>query len=181
MDRDEHTHAPAPRPALFVDVDGVISLFGFDASRADDFGPLHWIDGIAHCIPPESGERLVRLSERFDLVWASGWEDRANDHLPHILDLPFHRLPWLNFGGRAIFGSSNWKVETIDLYAGNRPAAWIDDNIDEECRLWAQGREAPTLLVETRCDVGMTDEHVEELLAWAEALEGRERREIEAA
>jgi hypothetical protein len=58
----------------------------------------------------------------------------------------------------------------IDAYAGDRPAAWIDDNIDDSGRLWASERRAPTLLVETVAPVGLTDEHVGELLAWAAGL-----------
>lgn len=158
------------RPILFVDVDGVLSLFGF-APGADQLpGPLHWIDGVAHCIPADVGERLVRLAEKFDLVWATGWEERANEHLPFLLRLPFQDLPCLTFDGRAVFGSAHWKVDAIDEYAGTRAAAWIDDNLNEDCRAWADGRSAPTLLVETSPSEGLTDEHVERLLAWLDAL-----------
>ena len=157
------------RPVLFVDVDGVISLFGFSLSRDRAPGPFYWIDGVAHCIPPAAGERLTRLSEHFELVWATGWEHRANEHLPLILDLP--ELPCLDFGGRAVWGSSHWKLEAMSAYAGHRPVAWIDDNLsDDLCRAWAENRAAPTLLVETRASVGITDEHVHELLAWAETV-----------
>jgi hypothetical protein len=158
------------RPILFVDVDGVISLFGFAPDLGQLPAPLHWIDGVAHCIPPDVGGRLVRLASRFELVWATGWEERANDHLPHLLGLPFRTLPCLSFAGRAIFGSAHWKVGAIDEYARDRPAAWIDDNLDEECFAWAERRSAPTLLVETRPPVGLTDEHVSQLLDWAESL-----------
>jgi hypothetical protein len=154
-------------PILFVDVDGVISLFGFPPEAAALPGPLRWIDGVAHCIPEDIGERLVTLAERFELVWATGWEERANDHLPHLLKLPFRDLPCLSFDGNAVFGSAHWKVEAIDEYAADRPAAWIDDNLNEACHSWARGRSVPTLLVETSPSVGLTDEHVSELLNWA--------------
>jgi hypothetical protein len=163
--------AGSGRPILFVDVDGVLSLFGFDTS--DELpGPFHWIDGIAHCIPPGSGPLLVRLAERYELVWATGWEEKANEYLLHILDLPFRELPCLTFEGRARFGSSHWKLDPIAEYAGDRPAAWIDDNMEEACWQWARDRRAPTLLVETQSGVGITDQHVEELLAWAEMVRG---------
>ncbi|HEY0644031.1 MAG TPA: HAD domain-containing protein [Nocardioides sp.] len=154
------------KPVLFVDVDGVLSLFGFDPD-GDLPGPFHWIDGIAHCIPPDGGPRLVQLADRFELVWATGWEEKANEYLPHILGLPFRELPCLTFDGRARFGSSHWKVDAIDAYARDRPAAWIDDNMDEECVAWARRRPAPTLLIETEPATGMTDDHVRELLSWA--------------
>jgi hypothetical protein len=158
------------RPILFVDVDGVISLFGFTPGDDTLPGPLHWIDGVAHCIPEDVGMKLVRLAEAFELVWATGWEERANEHLPFLLKLPFRDLPCLTFDGQAVFGSAHWKVDAIDEYAGDRPAAWIDDNLDEDCIAWAEGRPAPTLLVETSSAEGITDEHVERLLGWARKL-----------
>jgi hypothetical protein len=168
----------AERPILFVDVDGVLSIFGFDAS-GELPGPFHWIDGVAHCIPSGSGPLLEQLSEHFELVWATGWEEKANEYLPGILGLPFRELPCLTFDGRAAFGSAHWKLDALTEYAGDRPAAWIDDHIDDACLLWARSRGAPTLLVETKSAVGITPEHVTELLAWADRLSsaGADRRD----
>jgi hypothetical protein len=61
-------------------------------------------------------------------------------------------------------------VDAVDEYAANRPAAWIDDNLGEECHAWAERRSAPTLLVETSPSVGLTDEHVSMLQDWAKSL-----------
>ena len=155
------------KPVLFLDVDGVISLFGFSPTADELPGPFHWIDGVAHCIPDAAGERLARLGERFELVWATGWEEKANEYLPFLLGLPQPELPVLLFEGRAVWGSAHWKLDAIDEYAADRPAAWIDDNIDDACRRWAEGRGAPTLLVETSSATGLTEDHVEALLAWA--------------
>ncbi len=157
------------RPILFLDVDGVISLFGFDHTSAPP-GTFHSIDGIPHCIGSSCGPRLARLAERFELVWATGWEEKANEYLPHLLELP-GELPVLTFDGRAVFGTAHWKLEAMDEYAGDRPAAWIDDNLDERCVRWAARRGAPTLLVETEAHSGIGDEHVERLLGWADELE----------
>ena len=158
----------AERPILFLDVDGVISLFGFESGGPPP-GAFHSIDGIVHCIGDRVAERLERLGERFELVWATGWEEKANEYLPHILGLG-RELPVLTFDGRAVFGSAHWKLGAIDAYAGDRPAAWIDDFVDDECRAWAERRAAPTLIVEAESTTGLTEEHVEELLRWAESL-----------
>ncbi len=159
------------KPVLAVDIDGVISLFGFDesmqpgtgdASRAP--GEFHLIDGMLHCIALETGPRLKRLSDVYELVWASGWEDRANDHLPGLLSLP--KLPYLTFDGRAQFGTAHWKLEALEDYARSRPLAWVDDSLEESCHQWAAERSAPTLLVPTESAVGLTDAHVAALEAW---------------
>lgn len=154
------------KPVLFVDVDGVISLFGFSPGEELP-GAFHWVDGIGHCIPAACGARLERLGERYDLVWATGWEEKANEYLPFILGLPSLELPVLSFDGRVAAGAAHWKLDAIDEYAGDRPAAWIDDNLDETCRQWARTRTPPTLLVETTPPTGLTDEHVALLLSWA--------------
>ena len=157
------------QPILFVDVDGVISLFGFPSSRNPP-GQFHWVDGIAHCISDGAGSCFQRLAAEFELVWATGWEEKANEYLPFLLELPDDELPVLTFDGRAVFGTAHWKLGAIDEYADGRPAAWIDDSLDERCAAWADNRSAPTLLIETDPASGITDEHVEQLLAWKLAL-----------
>src|SRR6266566_3293814 len=116
------------KPVLAVDIDGVISLFGFDQplepgrrDLANAPGEFHLIDGLLHCIALETGPRLQRLSESYELVWASGWEDRANDYLPGLLSIP--ELPCLTFDGRAEFGTAHWKLGALEDYAGSRPLA----------------------------------------------------------
>jgi hypothetical protein len=163
---------PSDLPILAVDIDGVISLFGFDESMQPGSGDpgkapgeFHLIDGMLHCIALETGPRLNRLADSYELVWASGWEDRANGFLPGILGIP--ELPYLTFDGRAQFGTAHWKLDALEEYAGSRPLAWIDDSLDESCYRWAEQRKWPTLLVPTESDVGLTEAHVEALEAWA--------------
>jgi hypothetical protein len=153
------------RPVLAVDVDGVISLFGFEDPDHPP-GEFRLIDGVAHCISRPVGDRLRRLSEVYELVWATGWEDRANDHLPSLLGLA-GELPYLTFAGAARFGTAHWKIEAIDAYAGDRPLAWIDDCIDESCRRWAEERERPTLLVHVDSSRGLDETQTDALIAWA--------------
>jgi hypothetical protein len=157
------------RPILAVDVDGVISLFGFEEPPSRDRARYEMIDGMVHCISLPAGERLLRLAEVYDLVWATGWEDRANDYLPNILGLP--ELPHLTFNGAARFGSAHWKLGPLDEYSKGRPLAWIDDNFDESCYEWARDREQPTLLVPTEPQLGIEEVQVEALTAWARGLD----------
>jgi hypothetical protein len=155
-------------PLLFVDVDGVLSVFGFPHD-APPPGRLLSVDGMPHCLGHGCGDRLVRLAQSFELVWATGWEERANEHLPALLGLS-GELPTLLFDEQPVWGTAHWKLGPIERYAGDRPAAWIDDSFDDSCFAWAERRSARTLLVQTEPHVGMTDEHVAELEAWATSV-----------
>ena len=162
----------AERPILAVDVDGVISLFGFDQPPERSKASYELIDGMLHCISLEVGGRLRRLAERFELVWATGWEDRANDVLPRLLGLP--ELPVIGFDGAARWGSAHWKLAPLDEFGSDRPLAWIDDSFDDSCYVWArtrQDRGIPTLLVPTESDLGLEEAHAEALINWAVDLE----------
>ena len=164
----------ADRPILAVDVDGVISLFGFEQPPDRSVARFELIDGMVHCVSIAAGERLRRLAELYDLVWATGWEDRANDHLPALLGIP--ELPVVRFGGAAKFGTAHWKVAPLEEYGRGRALAWIDDSLDESCFDWARARESsglPTLLVPTESALGLEEAHAEALAAWARDLAGQ--------
>lgn len=168
-----------------VDIDGVISLFGFpsdslqpsgeisrhDASYTRAHGTFHWIEGIPHFLSATAGKHLLVLWPAFELVWASGWEEKANEHLPHLLGLPAP-LPYLSFDRRVGANRSanaHWKLDAIDEYGGARPLAWIDDTFNEACHAWARTRPAPTLLVTTAPERGLTQVETDQLLAWSAA------------
>jgi hypothetical protein len=156
----------ASKPLLAVDIDGVISVFGFEERPAHSH--LQLVDGVPHCISLVAGTRLLRLAERFELVWASGWEDKANFYLPQLLGLP--ELPHVSFDQAPRSGGAHWKLAALEAYAGDRPIAWIDDNFDPSCYEWAERRPAPTLLVPTEPQLGLEEGHVDALNAWATSL-----------
>lgn len=164
---------PSEKPLLLVDVDGVISLFGFPP-HAQPAGRFAMVDGIAHFLSAGAGEHLRRLADVFEPIWCTGWEERANDHLPHLLGLdgPWPHLSFERAAGAGASMRGHWKLDAIDAYAGPRPLAWIDDAHGPACEAWAARREAAgaaTLLVTTEPAVGMTERQVERMLAWAAA------------
>ncbi len=165
------------KPLLMVDIDGVLSLFGFPAHDPPE-GSWHSIDGIPHFLSATAARNLLALVSLFELVWCSGWEEKADEYLPHLLGLP-QGLPHLSFERGASTtianGSScsatkslhgHWKLAAIDAYAGMRPLAWIDDCLDDACRVWAGARRAPTLLVQTTPAQGLTERESSQLRAW---------------
>jgi hypothetical protein len=168
------------KPLLLVDIDGVISLFGgweragtgVQDSRADGRareGSFHSIDGTPHFLSSTAATHLLALSELFELVWASGWEERANEHLPHLLGLP-PALPFLHFSRAVGRANAHWKLDAIEAYAGQRALAWIDDAFNPACHQWADARTAPTLLVQTEPEHGLTSSEAQQLAGWAEDL-----------
>ncbi len=156
-------------PLLFVDIDGVISLFGFEPAAAPAGTWLN-VDGVPHLISATASGHLLALAHVFDLVWCSGWEDKADEHLLPALGLPV-RPPFLTFS--APTSAVHWKLAAVERHAGDRPAAWIDDAFDASCHAWAAARRAPTLLVATDPAIGMTDAHVGRLERFAAGLPDR--------
>jgi hypothetical protein len=156
------------KPLLFVDIDGVISVFGFAPGARPD-GTWLDVDGVWHLISAAAAEHLLALARVFDLVWCSGWEDKADEHLPRVLGLPV-RPPFLTFPVPT--GTAHWKLAAVERHAGGRPMAWIDDAFDESCHAWAATRMAPTLLVATDPAVGLGDEHTARLERFARDLPG---------
>ncbi len=156
---------------LLVDIDGVISLFGEDIP-ARGGGCFHSIDGIPHFLSSTAAAHLLALEASFELVWASGWEEKANEYLPHLLGLP-NTMPFVSFSagpGKTGTTLAHWKLESIDRYVAERPLAWIDDAFNDACHAWAAARAAPTLLVRTAPERGLTGHEAERLMAWAQAL-----------
>ena len=122
--------------------------------------------------PPDHSSLLLPsldLGDQFELIWASGWEERADEHLPHLLGLP-RGLPFLRFARAVGRGNAHWKLDAIEEYAAGRPLAWIDDALDAACHEWAAAREAPTLLVQTEPSLGLTGGQAALLRRWASSL-----------
>jgi hypothetical protein len=176
--QDAQEHAPCARvghpdfedrPLLLIDIDGVISLFSFDPEARPE-GTFHSIDGIPHFLSSAAAEHLLALVPNFDPVWASGWEEKANEYLPHLLGLP--TLPYLSFDRAVGRTNAHWKLDAIDAYASaSRPLAWIDDAFNDACHEWADAREAPTLLVQTLPASGLTEHEAETLERWTISLQ----------
>jgi hypothetical protein len=161
------------KPLLLVDIDGVISLWGFPMDMRPP-GTFAVIDGIPHFLSTPAAEHLLALQGAFELVWCSGWEEKADEYLPHLLGVP-KGLPHLSFErSRAdVSARAHWKLAAIDAFAGaDRALAWVDDAFNEACHEWAAARSAPTLLVRTEPVSGLGDAHAAVLRAWAAGLAG---------
>lgn len=161
-------------PLLCVDVDGVLSLFPPPGGQLPTRDDIHYltVDGIPHLIALGNCRRLGSLQQHFELVWATGWEEKANEYLPALVGLA-EPIPTISFDSERYDHQAHWKLGAIGAHAGDRPLAWIDDALDDACRQWASSRSAPTLLIDTEPTVGLAEAHLQALIGWAAGLGDR--------
>ncbi|MEA2170151.1 MAG: hypothetical protein QOF76_3451 [Solirubrobacteraceae bacterium] len=148
------------KPLLLLDIDGVLCPLG---AITDDLVRVR-VGEAAVRYDPATPERLRRLGEAFRLVWATSWEDAANEELGPLLGLP--PLPFLRFDDDVELGES-YKLPAIRRYVGDRAAAYVDDDMGNDTIAWAAARTAPTLVLPIQADRGLQDDHVAQLLRFA--------------
>ncbi len=152
-----------PRPALLLDVDGVLNPYG-TATCPEGFTEYDLFPGeepVRLC--PAHGEWISELRHVFDIAWATAWNDDANRLLAPLLGiaaLPVVTMPPPPFQPRD-------KVPPIARFAGQRPAVWIDDLHPEQAWTWCTSRREPTLLIPVEPAVGLTRQAVDQALTWA--------------
>lgn len=156
------------KPLLFIDVDGVLNRLVLGHQDI----PEHLV--YREVFNREAGtsfplymdradtDRLLSLTDVVDLAWGTTWEHEANESIGPWLGLP--KLPV------ATSGEDFSKVPGMRRLAGDRPFAWLDDDIwPQDCRLLEQ-HPAPVLPVRVNEVVGLTDEHIRQVRQWAETI-----------
>jgi hypothetical protein len=89
-------------------------------------------------LAPGDGPRLLAL--RGELVWATTWQQEANEVIAPRLGLP--ALPvvtWPDDEPDPPWGV-HWKTAGLVRWAAGRPFAWLDDEITDADRRWVAGR-----------------------------------------
>lgn len=164
------------QPALLLDVDGVLCPFEGSDEYTWDATCQDWWSSL-------NRERCASLKEHFEVVWATAREDTVNRYVaPELGLLGLHMIQF----GTTILpddkillppsvgmdGWSTWKMPYIIAWAEaeGRPFAWVDDDIREDAERWALEREIPTLFLRIPSHLGLRQHHVDDLIAWAEAL-----------
>ena len=155
-------------------IDGVLQPAG--SSVPPGFERLELPDATV-VLNPAHGAWLRRLAGRFEMVWASTWAGRANDLIGSHLGLP----PLAHLGLGTLASDGTRKLPAVRAAVGDRPLAWIDDELYEDAFAWAAGRPAATLLIRTKAYVGLTSQHADELVRFAERSEVRGRTTPDAS
>ena len=150
-------------PLLMLDVDGPLNPFGAmpddcppgyeqhslmppswaaleelriaASSRAREPLPLPvWLN-------PAHGARLLALP--FELIWATTWEEEANEFIAPLVGLP--ALPCIAWQQPRPVprGRGCWKTPEVVAWAGGRPFAWVDDEVRREKRRYSSGGGRP--------------------------------------
>jgi hypothetical protein len=157
----------ADLPWLLLDVDGTLCPLGSGGGEemlesSGDYGEVRY----ARAQPA----RLAALAEPIALSWATSWGHEANDVLSPLFGLPL--LPVIEFGDVTFKMGETWKLPVIRRYVKEWPFAWVDDEIGKDAHRWAGKRSVPTLLLDVRPDVGLTQDHVDSLLRFAATVRG---------
>jgi len=106
-------------------------------------------------------------------VLATSWGQEANDVLCPLWGLP--RLPTVEFGDVTFKRGTTWKLPAIRRFLRDRPVAWVDDELGHDAHRWAWRRcrrSVPTLLLDIRPDLGLTQENVDALLNFGATFSG---------
>ncbi|SET60062.1 HAD domain-containing protein [Nonomuraea wenchangensis] len=159
------------RPLVLLDVDGVLNPIG---RRPPGYRRYRCVvEGVTYVVSldPRHGRRLLGLAEATgaELVWATTWEEHANDWIAPRIGLPSLPVVAVNADTLPVSGHGEmFKTPAVAAYAGLRPFVWFDDQVwaeDEEYLRVHQGV-GDFLLVHVDPAHGLTSDHLGMAKEW---------------
>ena len=150
------------KPLLLIDVDGVLNpdLTNSQARRAG-FVRRHAL-GYALWVSTAHGDWLRGMRDLYELVWATTWMDRANLYISPLVGLP--HLPVIEFDFDA---DGPTKIPGILRYVGDRPFAWLDDEVSTGQERLLDASHDRHLLIRVDSRTGLLPEHIAAAREWA--------------
>ncbi len=164
------------RPWLLIDVDGVLNpLVVCDGFEIYEMAPIGWTGPMLNVqLSERHGEWIRGLTDIFDLVWATTWEDSANLMISPKVGLP-NDLPVIPFREprlRYEWGIS-FKSPAVAHYVGSHPFVWLDDSLTPADTDWFSRVSGIGQFHLQSIDplVGLTAADIAEVRAWGESPE----------
>ncbi len=172
---------PDQTPRVYLDVDGVLNAFQFDAEHAsfDDFTDHAITVDDQHgygrrfdvCLSRSMGERIASLPAV--IVWVTTWEYHAGTYIAPLCGLPAGLTVLTSPGGTAAWDGL-WKFDAVRRAVRDnpRPFIWVDDDLDafargsDSARRWAADLPIENLLLSPDPRAGLTVGHLEAMEAF---------------
>ncbi|MGV8847695.1 hypothetical protein [Tessaracoccus sp.] len=167
------------KPFLLLDVDGPLNPWRMSRLTARDNGYVsHQITVTGQMygvyLNPAHGAALLGLTDLVDLMWATTWEDSANELISPHLGLPSD-LPVIYWPADALHPSTHrgsWKTRHVLAAVNGNAFAWFDDDINRHDRTYvaATTGAGPSLLRRVEPHLGLTEADFSAVRDWARAL-----------
>ena len=163
------------RPWLLIDVDGVLNpLMVADDFELHELRPIGWTGPpLTVQLTPRHGEWITALTDVFDLVWATTWEQSANLLISPIVGLPTD-LPVIPFVEPRL--RHDWEVSfkspSVARWVEGHSFVWLDDSIGAADTRWFEKVTGvgPFLLRSIDPLVGLTEADCAVAREWGESL-----------
>lgn len=124
-------------PLLLLDVDGPLNPYAAKPTRRPEGYETHRMtpsgflmrNALRVWLNPEHGAKLLGLG--YDLMWATMWEDEANEWISPHIGLP--ELPFISFkhaswnDGDGLYVKTKTIASFMNENHPGRPFLWVDD------------------------------------------------------
>ncbi|MEU4224318.1 HAD domain-containing protein [Nonomuraea sp. NPDC026600] len=167
------------RPLILLDVDGVLNPWHKQ-------GPT-WLsvkaicDGVTYpvVLNPEHGPMLLQLAQETGakLVWATTWEEHANQEIGPLIGLPELPVIAVNSGGEV--PRVHPKTPPVAEYVNRRPFVWFDDDLERADRLHLKhhANVGAFRIIDVGPRKGLTGRHIEQAAEWLAAFASPDDKE----
>lgn len=117
-------------------------------------------------VKPSVTPLLKDLSDRFQFVWGTTWENEANIHVSPLYDLP--DFPYVEFSSYDSGDNLHWKTKQLFDWSDGTPFIWFDDDVSRVDNLFLQG--SGCLGVRVDPHLGFMEGHYNNALKWLAGL-----------